>query len=119
VTRFRALAPTLDPNVDEDIRTLMADIDASLEDLDRRIEAERPPERKSVLETARRTGPELPVVAAEAMPTTAAEASSFLAELEREATSRRWRPRPRRGACMRRSVASFTFSICFVVTATR
>lgn len=68
----------------------MADIDASIVDLDRRIEAGRQPERKSVLETARRTGqPELPVVAAEATaPITAAEASSFLAELEREAAEK-------------------------------
>ena len=90
MTRFRAPTPTLDPNGDEDIRALLADIDASLGDLDRRIEAGRPSERKSIVETVRRAGqPELPTVAPEATaPLAATEASTFLAELEREASAK-------------------------------
>jgi hypothetical protein len=83
----------LDPNADEDVRALMADIEASIDDLDRRLEAERQqPARKPAQENPRYATPgrpALPVINAEgSTPPEAIEASNFLAELEREAAEK-------------------------------
>ena len=94
MSRFRQLATGSD-NADADVKALLDDIDASLADLEKRLEAEKAslagqPATSVVHRVAEMPGKnELPEVAAAAEPVSPGEDSSLLAELEQEAAASR------------------------------
>jgi hypothetical protein len=89
MSRFRPLSTTVDADADADVRALMEDIDASLADLEKRLEAEQASARTaSATSVVDRIAPipgnaELPSV--DAKEPTPMESSGFLADLEHEA----------------------------------
>lgn len=96
MTRFRKLSTGIDADADADVKALMEDIDASLVDFEKRIEAEKAaPSNKAAPSIVHRAQPmpgksELPEVGDElAEPVSSVEASGFLAELENEAAAAR------------------------------
>jgi hypothetical protein len=84
MTRFRQLST--DVSADADVKALMDDIDASLADLEKRIEVQQSAPTLSVTERPPLAA-NLPEIAVAADEPASAPASDFLAELEREATA--------------------------------
>lgn len=96
MTRFRKLSTGVDADADADVKALMEDIDASLVDFEKRIEAEQAAQSNkaetSIVHRAQVMPgkAELPAVGAESSePISPGEASGFLAELENEAAAAR------------------------------
>jgi hypothetical protein len=94
MTRFRKLSTGVDADADADVKALMEDIDASLVDFEKRIEAEQAAlSNKAETSIVHRAQvmpgkSELPDVGAESSePISPGEASGFLAELEHEAAA--------------------------------
>jgi hypothetical protein len=94
MTRFRKLSTGVDASADADVKALMEDIDASLVDFEKRLEAEHAAlNNKSATSIVHRAQPlpgksELPEVGTDSSePISPGEASGFLAELEHEAAA--------------------------------
>jgi hypothetical protein len=87
MTRFRQLSTDAAVDVDTDVKELMADIDASLVDFEKRLEAERkdPAPTASIVHRRQPDQADLPTINGEAAEPAATPMSDFLVELEREA----------------------------------